>query len=59
MCALATFAEVYHVLLLLIVGPMAEAVFNDVIKKKGIAANFVVDSAGTSGYHIGENPDSR
>lgn len=33
---------------------MAEAVFQDMVNKAGLQAQFVVDSAGTSGYHDGE-----
>ena len=36
--------------------PMAEAVFQDLIAKKGLENKFVVDSAGTGDYHIGERP---
>ena len=39
--------------------PSAEAVFNGMIKSRGIAGNFVVDSAGTGGYHVGEPADRR
>ncbi|GAA5873485.1 hypothetical protein JCM16303_001140 [Sporobolomyces ruberrimus] len=40
--------------------PMAEAVFRDVVKKRGLEAEFeVIDSCGTAGYHIGEEPDER
>ena len=39
--------------------PSAEAVFNGVIKKEGIADQFEVDSAGTSGWHAGEPADRR
>ena len=39
--------------------PSAEAVFLDLIKKEGIADNYVVDSAGTSGWHVGEKADAR
>lgn len=34
--------------------PMAEAIFNHLISEAGIADEFIVDSAGTSGYHNGE-----
>ncbi|KAF9527805.1 phosphotyrosine protein phosphatase I superfamily [Crepidotus variabilis] len=37
--------------------PMGEAVLRDVAKKRGI--NVEVDSAGTAGYHVGEEPDER
>lgn len=39
--------------------PSAEAVFNAHILKKGVAENFEIDSAGTSGYHEGELADRR
>jgi len=39
--------------------PSAEAVFNGVIKKEGMADRFEVDSAGTSGWHAGEPADQR
>jgi len=39
--------------------PSAEAVFNGVIKREGVAAEFEVDSAGTSGWHAGEPADKR
>ncbi|KAJ3150836.1 hypothetical protein HDU89_002833 [Geranomyces variabilis] len=39
--------------------PMAEAVFSHIIKERGIADLFRVDSAGTAGYHVGDSPDNR
>jgi len=36
---------------------MAEAVLQHVAKQRGL--NVFVDSAGTAGYHVGEDPDSR
>ncbi|WP_411954900.1 low molecular weight protein-tyrosine-phosphatase [Alkalibacillus sp. S2W] len=36
--------------------PMAEAVFANLVSQKGLDEHFVVDSAGTSDYHIGEPP---
>ncbi|WKN40556.1 low molecular weight protein-tyrosine-phosphatase [Tunicatimonas pelagia] len=39
--------------------PMAEAVFNSLVEKNGLAGLIDSDSAGTSDYHIGEPPDSR
>ncbi len=39
--------------------PSAEAVFRKVVKSQGLKQNFVVDSAGTHAYHIGEPPDPR
>ncbi|TFK36855.1 phosphotyrosine protein phosphatase I superfamily [Crucibulum laeve] len=37
--------------------PMGEAVLKDVAKKRGV--DIVVDSCGTAGYHVGEEPDER
>ena len=39
--------------------PMAEAIFNHKIKEIGLEGQFKGDSAGTSNYHIGEDPDPR
>ncbi|RKZ95705.1 MAG: low molecular weight phosphotyrosine protein phosphatase [Gammaproteobacteria bacterium] len=39
--------------------PTAEGVFNKVIADLGAADRFLVDSAGTHAYHVGEDPDSR
>ncbi len=39
--------------------PSAEAVFKGLVKKKGEEKDFIIDSAGTSGYHEGEPADSR
>ena len=39
--------------------PSAEAVFKGMIKKKGLEGRFIVDSAGTSGWHAGEPADRR
>lgn len=39
--------------------PTAEAIFRDIIGKRGIAGHVTHDSAGTHGYHIGEPADSR
>ncbi|CEQ39354.1 SPOSA6832_00880, partial [Sporobolomyces salmonicolor] len=38
--------------------PLAEAVFADIAKKRGYD-DIEVDSAGTAGYHVGEEPDER
>jgi len=38
---------------------MAEAVFNRLVKERGLEASISSDSAGTSRYHIGANPDHR
>jgi protein-tyrosine phosphatase len=34
--------------------PMAEAVFQDMVNKAGLASQFALDSAGTGGWHTGE-----
>ena len=39
--------------------PAAEAIFKDIVEKKGLSENFVIDSAGTSGHHSGQKADSR
>ncbi|HEX8696110.1 MAG TPA: low molecular weight protein-tyrosine-phosphatase [Longimicrobium sp.] len=39
--------------------PLAEAVFRHEVEKRGLAESFEIDSAGTSGWHIGEPPDRR
>ena len=39
--------------------PTAEGVFQSIIEENGFKDLVDVDSAGTSGYHIGEPPDSR
>jgi len=36
---------------------MGEAVLKDIARKRGL--NIVVDSCGTAGYHVGEEPDER
>ncbi|POY73561.1 hypothetical protein BMF94_3499 [Rhodotorula taiwanensis] len=37
--------------------PLAEAVFADIVNKRGL--DIKVDSAGTAGYHVGEEPETR
>lgn len=39
--------------------PTAEAVFAHVARAEGAASDFVIDSAGTHAYHVGEPPDGR
>ena len=39
--------------------PAAEAIFLDLINKKGLNDSFFVDSAGTGSWHIGKNADTR
>lgn len=35
--------------------PMADAIFQNMVKEAGLADHILVDSAGTAAYHIGEN----
>lgn len=39
--------------------PAAEGIFKDILLKQSIQNQFIVDSAGTAGYHIGALPDKR
>ena len=39
--------------------PMAEAIFNKLIEDEGLGKDITCDSAGTSDYHIGKQPDER
>ncbi|KAJ2544377.1 Low molecular weight phosphotyrosine protein phosphatase [Coemansia sp. RSA 1933] len=39
--------------------PMAEAVFQHIVETNGISDQFVIDSSGTSNFHVGDTPDSR
>ena len=39
--------------------PMAEGIFQNIVEKEGLSEYFLVNSAGTSRYHIGEVPDER
>lgn len=39
--------------------PLAEGAFAAHLETRGLRDGFEVDSAGTSGYHVGELPDSR
>ena len=36
--------------------PMAEAIFRDMVVRTGLAGRIAVDSAGTGGWHAGEQP---
>ena len=36
--------------------PMAEAIMRDLVQKRGLTSEIKIDSAGTSNYHIGEQP---
>jgi protein-tyrosine phosphatase len=37
--------------------PLGEGVFRHLVKEKGLAEYFIIDSAGTANYHEGELPD--
>ena len=39
--------------------PTAEGVFRDLVRREGLAERIRTDSCGTSGWHIGNPPDSR
>ncbi|MCB9233662.1 MAG: low molecular weight phosphotyrosine protein phosphatase [Bacteroidia bacterium] len=39
--------------------PMAEGLFKHLVEEASISEHFVIDSAATSNYHIGELPDHR
>ncbi len=39
--------------------PMAEFIFKDILREKGLTDRFIVQSAATSGEHIGDPPDRR
>lgn len=39
--------------------PLAEGVFRHLVREAGLEDRFLIDSAGTSGYHDGEGPDPR
>jgi protein-tyrosine phosphatase len=39
--------------------PLAEGVFKQQVERAGLADRIIVDSAGTSAYHVGDPPDER
>lgn len=39
--------------------PLAEGVFRQVVIERGMADAFLIDSAGTGGWHVGSAPDPR
>lgn len=39
--------------------PTAEGVFTHLVEKQGTRDRFMIDSAGTHAYHVGEQPDTR
>jgi protein-tyrosine phosphatase len=39
--------------------PLAEGVFRHLVRQRGLERHFHIDSAGTSGWHVGAPPDAR
>lgn len=39
--------------------PLAEALFKKHVAERGLESKYGIDSCGTAGYHIGDQPDSR
>lgn len=39
--------------------PAAEGIFSDIVRQQGLADQFLIDSAGTIGYHSGSPADRR
>ncbi|ELP91028.1 low molecular weight protein-tyrosine-phosphatase, putative [Entamoeba invadens IP1] len=39
--------------------PAADGVMKKLVKSRGLSAKYIIDSAGTAGYHSGDQPDSR
>lgn len=39
--------------------PIAQGVFEDIVRREGLEDEVEVDSAGTGGWHIGQPPDER
>ena len=39
--------------------PTAEGIFRELVVKRGLADQFVIDSAGTGNHHVGSPPDLR
>ena len=39
--------------------PTAQGVFERLVREAGLAGAITADSAGTTGYHAGETPDTR
>ena len=37
--------------------PLGEGVFRHLVKERGLSDRFIIDSAGTASYHVGERPD--
>jgi protein-tyrosine phosphatase len=39
--------------------PLAESIFRHQVRVRGAEDRFLIDSAGTAGYHVGASPDAR
>ncbi|MEI8282470.1 MAG: low molecular weight protein-tyrosine-phosphatase [Armatimonadota bacterium] len=39
--------------------PMAESIFRHKVDRAGLTESFVIESAGTGDWHVGDNPDPR
>ncbi|MDE5827367.1 MAG: hypothetical protein K2H57_07345 [Duncaniella sp.] len=39
--------------------PAAEGIMRDIVEREGAADRWIIDSAGTGRYHIGDLPDRR
>lgn len=39
--------------------PLAHTLFENLVKERGLSALYEVESAGTTGYHVGDNADPR
>jgi protein-tyrosine phosphatase len=39
--------------------PLAEGVFDHLVREAGLSKRFYIDSAGTAAYHVGDPPDHR
>lgn len=39
--------------------PLAEGIFKEKVQRRGLEDKIVMDSCGTSAYHLGERPDKR
>ena len=36
--------------------PLAEGIFRDLVATRGVSEDFIIDSAGTGGWHVGNPP---
>lgn len=39
--------------------PAGEGIFKKLVEERGLSDKYFIDSAGTSGWHIGDLPDKR